>query len=964
MDLSDPRLGSALNARETSGSSHGILTFMRANGAKFQGEYSSSVYLSSSGGHRTCTVVRDVTERVNREQAILVQNDFIRQIFDASLAHIAVVDPTGQILDVNKAWRDFAKANGGGDEIHWGVGANYFKGGVGMRTNPDAQATFEGIRQVQGGQRPSFEHEYRCDSPAERRWFRLQVLPLRERPGVVLVSHHDDTPRKLAELAVKEKEYFLSQSQNYGHIGSYDYDIARGQWSSTEVLTEIFGIDDAYPRTVESWLNHILPEDQTGMLHHLQVDVIVKRRPFDHIYRIVRANDRQVRWVHGLGKLELDEYGNPGHLIGVIRDITEEHELKLSLLRSTSTLESLVNLLPGSIVFETSERTIGFVNPAFSAMFATPPPEVIIGRPCPPGIERASLLFADPAGFVRQLEGHVLAKVPVLNEELLMRDGRVLMRDYLPVHQSGQFFRHLWHYREVTAQRALERSQWLQSAALGAAANAVVITDSAGLVEWANPAFSNLSGWTLEESLGRRISELVKSDQQGPEFYQAMWDSLLDGKVWQGELVNRRKDGALRTERMTITPLRDATGQTSHYIAIKEDITEFKSIQEQLTHAQRMESIGTLAGGVAHDLNNILAPVMLITGSLLERQSKPQDQELLQMVLDATKRGADVVRQLLAFSRGVQGKRAPMQSRHLLQEVRRLIEETFPREITLRHHIPADLWPVVSDPTQLHQVLLNLCVNARDAMPAGGLLTIGARNAELAEGDPLLPPQGVPGRYVELSVADSGQGIPADIRQRIFDPFFTTKELGKGTGLGLSTVMGIVRSHGGWVGVESEPGHGALFRVYLPATATDLGQSTPPEDGAAQEGHGRLILLVDDEPSVRTAMGYALESAGYRVLPARDGQEAIELWLGRQEDVSLVLTDLMMPRMNGTALIRALRMYGSPVPILVSTGLGKSEDMEELTKLQVGTILPKPCTGADLLSAIRAQLAPTTVRRG
>ena len=305
-----------------------------------------------------------------------------------------------------------------------------------------------------------------------------------------------------------------------------------------------------------------------------------------------------------------------------------------------------------------------------------------------------------------------------------------------------------------------------------------------------------------------------------------------------------------------------------------------------------------------------------------------------------------------------------MQSRHLLQEVRRLIEETFPREITLRHHIPADLWPIVSDPTQLHQVLLNLCVNARDAMPAGGILTIGARNAELAEGDPLLPPHSVPGRYVELSVADSGQGIPADIRQRIFDPFFTTKELGKGTGLGLSTVMGIVRSHGGWVGVESEPGHGALFRVYLPATAVESSLDPATADGNAREGKGRWILLVDDEASVRAAMGYALESAGYRVLPARDGQEAIELWLGRQDDISLVLTDLMMPRMNGTTLIRALRVSGSPVPILVSSGLGRSEDMEELTKLQVTTILAKPCTGADLLAAIRAQLAPTTERRG
>jgi CheY-like chemotaxis protein len=374
--------------------------------------------------------------------------------------------------------------------------------------------------------------------------------------------------------------------------------------------------------------------------------------------------------------------------------------------------------------------------------------------------------------------------------------------------------------------------------------------------------------------------------------------------------------------------------------------------------AQRMEAIGALAGGVAHDLNNILAPIMMVTGVLREKLTDVEDRELLAMAQSSSQRGAEIVKQLLTFSRGQDGERTLVQLRHLLGEMITMVRETFPRSIDLKQLLPGTLWTVLAEPTQLHQVLLNLCVNARDAMPDGGRLTVSAANVTLAEGDPKLPLGTTAGPYVVISIADSGHGIPAEIQHRIFDPFFTTKPVGKGTGLGLSTALGIVQSHRGFLDLESAVGSGTTFHVYLPAIPDGVATtSTAPAPRATPLPTGQTILVVDDERDVRDSIRIILESENFTVITATDGEAGLAQYLKHRARLNLVITDLMMPKMNGLTLIRTLRAIDPLVKVVVTSGLTEVTERRELTHLGIPDILMKPYDGPALLELVRTRLA-------
>lgn len=422
----------------------------------------------------------------------------------------------------------------------------------------------------------------------------------------------------------------------------------------------------------------------------------------------------------------------------------------------------------------------------------------------------------------------------------------------------------------------------------------------------------------------------------------------------------RHKDGTWRWIYTRAEIFRDSAGKPVRMVGCHLDVTEQRQLTEQVLRTQRMEAIGTLAGGVAHDLNNILAPTLLVTEMIRRKTSDPELLRLVGMIDDGTKRGAHIIRQVLVFSRGTQGQRTQLHAGRLLRDLETLVRETFPREITLKLVVAPGLHPIFADATQIHQVLMNLCINARDAMsPGGGVLTLSARNAVVTSAEALRQPHARPGPHVLLEVSDTGQGIAPGIIEKIFDPFFTTKDVGQGTGLGLSTALGIVHSHQGFITVSSRPGAGAVFRVYLPAS-----DSPPPalvdqsKSTSGPRGNGETVLVVDDEPLLLETTQLILEANGYSVLTAHDGHRALALFEGVEgAAVDLVFTDITMPEMGGVELIRAMRERLPEIPVLVASGHLHDARNKELAALGVREVLQKPCEATEILKAVKRLLS-------
>ncbi|GAA6622381.1 response regulator [Scytonema sp. NUACC26] len=488
-----------------------------------------------------------------------------------------------------------------------------------------------------------------------------------------------------------------------------------------------------------------------------------------------------------------------------------------------------------------------------------------------------------------------------------------------------------------------------QAALLDVATDAIFVSDLENKILFWNHASENLYGWSADEAIGKKTLELWEEKDRLQ--FQVAIDTLMKHGSWEGELHQKTKlnKQIVVESRWTLVQEFDKKQQT--ILVVNTDITEKKELEAQFFRAQRLESIGTLASGIAHDLNNVLAPI-LMTAQLLESQLRDErSKRLLPILISNAKRGANLVKQVLSFTRGIEGDRTLLQLNHLIREIQQVVKETFPKSIEFSCQIPQNLWAVSGDATQIHQVLMNLCVNARDAMPDGGYLTISAENLLVDENYVRMHIDARVGSFVIISVADTGIGIPLEIVDRIFEPFFTTKDIGKGTGLGLSTVLGIVKSHNGFINVYSEEGKGSEFRVYLPAQ--QITESFEDRETDLPSGNGELILVVDDEDSIRDVTKTSLESHNYRAIVAGDGIEAIALYAENRDKISLVLTDMVMPSMDGLTTIRTLQKINPEVKIIAVSGLASTEKISAITEVGVKAFLPKPYTAKQLLSTIR-----------
>jgi PAS domain S-box-containing protein len=540
--------------------------------------------------------------------------------------------------------------------------------------------------------------------------------------------------------------------------------------------------------------------------------------------------------------------------------------------------------------------------------------------------------IVDPSGATRILH----------NAADILRDDQ----DGAPAKIVGVFW-------DVTEERKAGERLREQANMLDLAHDAVLVRGLDDSIQFWNKGAERLYGWSAAEAQTHEIPDSL--DQDRSTFANAK-TMVLQNDSWAGDVQQCCKNGQRVTVNSRWTLLRDETGQPRSILVINNDITEQKRLEAQFLKAQRLESIGTLASGVAHDLNNILVPILLAS-PILQTETDPAERaKLLSLIETSAERGAAIVKQVLTFARGADGERVLVQPIYLIDEVAKIAQQTFPRSITIRTKHSKNLWTVTADPTQLHQVLLNLCVNARDAMPNGGELLLSGENFEVDEHYASMIPDAKPGPHVLFSVVDNGTGIPAAVIDKIFDPFFTTKEVGKGTGLGLSTAIGIVKNHGGFVNVYSEPGRGTTFKIFIPAAANTT--TVKVIEGALPRGQGETVLLVDDELTIRKAADALLKRDGYNVILAQDGTEALALFAQRGAEIQVVLTDILMPHMDGVALIRTLRHLNPNVKIVASTGKGEEQRLMELESLGVHC-LAKPYSRTDLLTALAQILRPS-----
>ena len=651
-------------------------------------------------------------------------------------------------------------------------------------------------------------------------------------------------------------------------------------------------------------------------------------------------------WVRVIGEAVRDTEGRVVALQGAVQDITEQHRMEQELARAAERLSTTLESISDAFFTVDEAWRFTYVNQQ-AAQLLKHPREALLGVVL---WERFPEAVGTPfhAQYTRAMRDRCEVEfeayyAPYENwfavKAYPVPDGlAVYFRDATAAHHAGQQLRLL--------QSSVERIN-----------DVVVITDAEPItgrgprIVYVNDAFERITGYRRDEVIGRTPRIL-----QGPRTDRRTLDRIRHAlETWQpvrAEVLNYTKSGEEIWFEIDIVPLADETGWYTNWVAVERDVTERRRLEQQILRAQRLESIGTLAGGIAHDLNNVLSPILMSVGLLRERATDADMLRRLDVIDQAASRGASMIRQVLGFARGLEGERQVLHVAPVVDELLRIVGETFPRDVTLSATVKEGCWPVEADPTQLQQVLLNLCVNARDAMPEGGRLTIRAEPVPLDVDRTAGLLEAPAGPWVRLTVEDTGSGIAPDHLDKVFDPFFTTKPPGQGTGLGLSTTLAIVRGHRGFVRLESTPGSGTRVEVYLPAASAESDAGPAPTIAEVPRGEGETVLVVDDEGPIRAMTRDALEAHGYRVLEAPDGAEAIAIYAEHADSIAVVVTDLMMPVMDGAATIQLLHRLAPRVRVIAVSGLSTSREARHALSLGASAFLAKPYTAPALLGTI------------
>jgi PAS domain S-box-containing protein len=638
------------------------------------------------------------------------------------------------------------------------------------------------------------------------------------------------------------------------------------------------------------------------------------------------------------------------YITAIWSDITENHRRENELRK----LSLAVEHNPSSVVITDAQGNIEYVNHRFTEVTGYALQEV---RGQNPRILKSG---QQPAGIYEELWREITQGRDWRGELVNRKKDGSLHTELVVIspvkNDQGVITNFVAMKEDISERKKLEENQVRLATAVEQSSETIVITDTNGVILYANPSFERTTGYTRSEAIGKN-PRLLKSGKQDTLFYRDMWETLARGETWRGHFVNQRKNGSLYEEDAVISPIRNNFGTVTNYVAVKHDVTREMQLESQFRQAQKMEAIGTLAGGIAHDFNNILMAIFGYASLLkLEVADRPGCLELAEDVLKSANRAKDLVAQILTFSRQREQKREVIKLNSVIKEATKFLRSSLPVDIKAEMNFSADSPAVLADPTQIYQVVMNLATNALHSMEGKpGQLTISLDTFAPDENMRRLNPKFRAVTYARLSVADTGHGMDTHTLDRIFEPFFTTKPMGKGTGIGLSVVHGIVESHDGIITVESTPGQGTTFNLYFPAqdSEADLNESTIND---MPEGQGQRVLVVDDEVALTNILERLLKLLNYQPTVCNSPIRALALFNNNPRQFDLVITDLAMPEMNGLELVRKIRTVNSRVPILLVSGFIATLDQREMKQTGISELIAKPVSPQDIAQAIKRNI--------
>jgi PAS domain S-box-containing protein len=897
-----------------------------------------------------CAIARDVTEKKAAEDALRESEERFRQIADNIGEVFWVADSaTGRLSYVSPGCTGVS-----------GLSPEELRakphGWVGSIHPADRKRLLASRQQLSDSGR---EDEYRIVRPdGTVRWIVDRAFPIRDAAGKVYRLGgvaRDITARRAAEEALQQSRRGLLTLMS--NLPGMVYRCRNDKTWTIEFVSEGamrltgYSAQELIDGKHVTFAQLIHEEDRERVWEQVQ-HAINGRRQFEIVYRLV-CRDGSEKWVWERGQAVLDGEEQPCTIEGFITDITAQR-IANEAVRLSEERFRLLSRATNDAIWDWSPQTDAVVwNEGYATLFGY---ENEVGVPQPMATWKLRIHPEDSARVRETLLCMLAGHGDSWSAEYRYRraDGSyawVMNRGYVIRDSSGKAIRMIGGMTDVTQRREAEERIAEQAALIDEARDAIVVRDLENRVQFWSKGAERLYGWSAAEVRGKVITHLLQMEEAVVERAQM---AVRETGAWSGQLCKVTRSGESVTVDGSWTLLRDSAGKPKSILSIDTDITERQKLESQFLRAQRLESLGTLAGGIAHDLNNVLSPILMAI-QVLESQSTNEGREILDILEKSAERGAGLVRQVLSFARGMEGKRVAIDPSHSLREVERIVRDTFPKSIEVETHVPAGLPTMMGDPTQLDQVLMNLAVNARDAMPHGGTLrmTLSDHQVTASEADRIA--EAKPGRYLMIEVADNGIGMEPEILDKIFEPFFTTKEIGQGTGLGLSTSLAIVRSHGGFVTVDSKLGMGTRFRVFFPALEQpSVTKRKVSSSDLLPRGMGETILVVDDELSVRMVATKTLERFGYRVLQASNGLEAVRTYADRREEIAAVLTDMDMPVMGGAETIANLREMNPCLRIITSSGL--TSRPLSLGESAPAYFLAKPYTAESLLSTVRKVL--------